>query len=373
MIGLFIYLLNASLLLVLVLALYQLLLRNNTFHLVNRFYLLAGVLISLIVPLLPTVNNSSLLSFLLLTYAIGVAAMLLRLLIGIVKVLRSWTQMKREKYVSAILLHSDKDIPAYSFFNRIVIPSQLETDFIKYNMILSHEQIHVQQKHSWDSMFLELVKSFLWFNPFVYILKNELSKQHEFFVDRKLTEKTGATEQYGRLLIVQSGHLLNNSFTNAYNNSFIKNRIQMMMKTNDKSSSLFRHALSIGLVLVIAFFTACQTDAPISNSQSDEVLVEAEVMPEFPGGEDALLQFVYQNIKYPAEARTDGIEGMVVVQFVITKEGEVSNIETLRDIGGGCGEAAAAVVAKMPKWNPGQHKGKAVNVEYKLPVKFKLQ
>lgn len=99
---------------------------------------------------------------------------------------------------------------------------------------------------------------------------------------------------------------------------------------------------------------------------------EAEKMPQFPGGEAALTQFLATNLKYPAIASENGIEGQVVVSFIVEKDGSLSDAKILRDIGGGCGQAALRLVSQMPKWSPGAHQGKPVRVRYTMPVKFKL-
>ena len=84
-----------------------------------------------------------------------------------------------------------------------------------------------------------------------------------------------------------------------------------------------------------------------------------------------MLEFIFDNIKYPAEAIASGIEGMVVVKFIVEKDGTLTNLEVVRDIGGGCGEEALQVVRKMNPWVPGNQDGKAVRTAFFLPIKFK--
>jgi len=111
-----------------------------------------------------------------------------------------------------------------------------------------------------------------------------------------------------------------------------------------------------------------------------------EEMPRFPGcdhieneserkkcADKALLQFIYKNITYPIFARENGIQGAVVVQFVIERDGLVTNAKLARDIGGGCGEEALRIVNQMPKWIPGKQNGKPVKVQFNLPIRFKLE
>ncbi len=95
--------------------------------------------------------------------------------------------------------------------------------------------------------------------------------------------------------------------------------------------------------------------------------------PEFPGGVDALMKYLQQNIKYPQLARENNITGRVYVTFVVERDGSVTGVRVVRDIGGGCGQEAVRVVKAMPKWSPGKQRGKAVRVQYNLPVNFSLR
>jgi len=125
--------------------------------------------------------------------------------------------------------------------------------------------------------------------------------------------------------------------------------------------------------------------------EEEEVFMIVEQSPRFPGCEDIsgdkaakeacatkkMLEYIYGNLKYPAIARENGIEGQVVIQFVVAKDGSIEDINLVRDLEGGCGEAALKVVRGMnslpQKWTPGKQRGRAVKVKYTLPVKFKLE
>lgn len=98
-----------------------------------------------------------------------------------------------------------------------------------------------------------------------------------------------------------------------------------------------------------------------------------EEMPEFPGGEEAIREFVVKNIQYPQKAIDAGAYGRVFVGFVIEPDGSVSNVTLLRGIGFGCDEEAMRVVKMMPKWQPGMQNGEAVRVSYMIPINFKLE
>lgn len=104
----------------------------------------------------------------------------------------------------------------------------------------------------------------------------------------------------------------------------------------------------------------------------EEIFVVVENEPEFPGGMDSLMAFLARNIVYPKTAKENGIHGKVFLTFCVEKDGSISNIKVLRDIGGGCGAEAVRVVKMMPKWTPGKQRGKAVRVQYNLPIQFIL-
>lgn len=108
------------------------------------------------------------------------------------------------------------------------------------------------------------------------------------------------------------------------------------------------------------------------DSLEDEIYIFPEIGPEFPGGGDALKNYFQSNMLYPQLAKDKGIEGRVNISFVVEKDGSISNIKILRDIGGGCGEEAVRIAKSMPKWKPGKLRGKVVRSQVNTSVKFSL-
>jgi TonB family protein len=104
----------------------------------------------------------------------------------------------------------------------------------------------------------------------------------------------------------------------------------------------------------------------------EEVFVFVEELPEFPGGSEARLKFLQENLNYPQQAKEKGIQGTVYVKFVVEKDGSISDAKIIRGIGAGCDEEVLRVVKLMPKWKPGKQRGKAVRVYFNMPVKFTL-
>ncbi len=98
-----------------------------------------------------------------------------------------------------------------------------------------------------------------------------------------------------------------------------------------------------------------------------------EEQPEFPGGEEARLRFLRDNMNYPMMAREAGIQGTVFVTFVVERDGSISDVQILRGIGGGCDEEAVRVARMMPRWKPGKQRNRPVRTQFRMPIRFALQ
>jgi len=105
---------------------------------------------------------------------------------------------------------------------------------------------------------------------------------------------------------------------------------------------------------------------------ADEIVVIAETMPSFVGGIGEFYKFVSKNLKYPAQARRMGIEGKVFVNFVVDKDGSLSDIKVVKGIGAGCDVEVERIINKSPKWNPGKQRGNPVRVRMMMPITFRL-
>jgi protein TonB len=129
------------------------------------------------------------------------------------------------------------------------------------------------------------------------------------------------------------------------------------------------------IILSLVLLLSCKKNTEDLNDQSvkeDETFNFVEQLPEFPGGPAAMTKFINDNMRYPEEAKLHKVAGTVVIQFVVTKEGKITNVTLTRGIGYGCDEEALRVIQSMPDWKPGKYKNKEVPVNFTLPVKFKL-
>ena len=119
---------------------------------------------------------------------------------------------------------------------------------------------------------------------------------------------------------------------------------------------------------------AAPVEAPVEEEEEEVVFVVVESMPEFPGGQQALFKYLSENVKYPVIAQENGIQGKVICQFTVNKDGSIVDIQVVRSAGDkSLDKEAVRVIQSMPKWKPGKQRGKPVRVKYTVPVNFKLQ
>lgn len=112
--------------------------------------------------------------------------------------------------------------------------------------------------------------------------------------------------------------------------------------------------------------------AVVEETDEEEIFQVVEEMPEFPGGQEALLAYLGKNIKYPSIAQENNIQGRVIIEFVVNKDGSIVEPRVLKSLDSSCDKEALRVIKAMPKWKPGKQRGKAVRVKYTCPVMFRL-
>ncbi len=127
------------------------------------------------------------------------------------------------------------------------------------------------------------------------------------------------------------------------------------------------------LLLATLFISSSALRAQTDSTKTDEAFTVVEQMPEYPGGNDAMSKFLDQNLIYPPLAKKQKIQGKVWLGFIVDKFGNVTSVEILRGIRGGCEEEAARVVRLMPRWSPSYQDGRPVSVKFRLPINFSLQ
>ena len=416
---------------------FRLLLSRETFHRFNRIALLGILILSCAIPfvevtmkepmevsqqlltweellLMANLNRTATIETapesaimwreaLLMVYLLGIVFFFLRNVWSLTRMLRlikGSTLVRQENGIT--LITHQKEIAPFSWMKFVVIS---EKD-LKENgeEILTHEYAHIRKRHSIDLLIADICIFFQWFNPASWLLKQELQNIHEFEADESVIAQGIDAKKYQLLLIKKAVGTRLYSMANSFNHSSLKKRITMMLK--EKSSPWARlkylYVLPLAAIAITAFarpevsavadelssakvndlVASMKTNQPETASVAvkdtltpDEFVFEVvEQMPEFPnGGVTGLTEYIKKNLRYPAEAKKAGTQGRVVVQFLINKNGAISDVSVLRSVDRLLDAEAVRLVRSMPKWKPGMQKGKAVTVKYTLPVPFRLK
>lgn len=327
-------------------------------------------------------------------YLAGVLVLLVRLALQAFSLYRLIIRMP-EKEINGVRVKCLNDPSGpFSFFGWIFMnPAAVKEDEI--SEILTHEMAHVKQHHSVDVLLAEMVSICCWMNPFAWLLKREVRLNLEFLADRKVMEAGFATKSYQYHLL---GLAYNHKYglSNNFNFSHLKQRIIMMNKKKSNATGHIKYALFVlpAFALLVAGNISCSQDvsqtedakeevvapvspeakeAPADSTAKEEVFMVAEQMPEFPGGMKEMLKFLQENVKYPENAMKNNVQGRVIVQFVVEKDGTPTEFKVLRSVDPDLDAEALRVLQTMPKWKPGMQRGEVVRVKFTVPVSFKLQ
>ena len=521
-----VYILKSAVCLAMFYLFYRLLLSKETFHRFNRIALLGVMLLSCLLPLVKvTVEqvspvNAQVMSMedlllmyqwnseavveegsrpfhwqegLVLVYFVGLFFVIVRHLWSLGRMLYLIRHSRCERLDNGIRLvvHRRKLAP-FSWMRYIVIS---ETDLKESgHHILVHEMAHIHHRHSWDLLLTEACAWLQWFNPAIWLLKQELQNIHEYEADEEVLRQGINAKEYQMLLIKKAVGARLYSIANSFNHSSLKKRITMMIrkKSNPWARAKYLYVLPLAAVTVAAFarpeiskpldeissvkvndlsavletyadknvsnpaektklkmkvvdekgepiiaatvlvvnttngtitdengnFTlevgtdqsiqvayigmstvtmsvkdclkkADQTivltesdtkkyvkvvaSAPQTVVSDDQTFSVVEQMPEYPGGMRAGLEFMARNLRYPTKAREAGKQGRVIVQFVVRKDGSLSDFKVLCPVDPWLDAEAIRVISTMPKWKPGMQDGKPVSVKFTLPVTFMLE
>ena len=473
----FVYILKASVCLALFYLCYRVGLSKETFHRFNRITLLSLMVFSFLLPLVEvTVKGVPELSqpffsleesmqavvmesgnvpdetsvhfpwkaLMLQVYVLGILFFLLRYGWSLGRMSCLLRTCRKEEWEGGITLYVHrKKVAPFSWMKMMVIS---EEDLAKNGMaILAHERAHIRSGHSWDLLLMQVCILLQWFNPAVWLLKQELQTVHEYEADKWVVGQGIDAKAY-QLSIIESvvGTRLF-TMANNFNHTLLNKRIRMMNKARSNRWAYMKclFVLPMAALAVVAFArppidelkysflnekgllttVEMKRKGYFTSSMKDSVLVVvdeqvkgygqqaledipgeqiasiltipseatikvatkkalvkekiifkiAEEMPEFPGGMKECMKFINKNTRYPAEAHRNGIHGRVVVDFLVTDEGDIKAPTISKSVDPVLDAEALRVIKMMPRWKPGKQRGKPVNVVFKLPVSFNLQ
>ncbi len=332
------------------------------------------------------------------------AAFILRFLIQLFSVYRVWKRSERRLLLDNVVYRPAKEVTPFSFFKWIFIHTDAYSEQ-ELQQILLHENTHVKQWHSIDVVITELLCLFFWWNPFTWLFKREVIMNLEYLADSHVLHEGVDSREYQYHLLRLTYHESAVPIANNFNVSQLKQRIMMMNKTKSPALRVAKYLLALPLLFLFVVanslyagqdetdqlteiesekievgallpmngeVTTVTQESSINQEPGEPIFQVVENAPEFPGGVEALMKFLSENTRYPVIAIDHGIQGRVIVRFVVTKTGKVSNVEVMRGVDPSLDREAVRVVEAMPAWKPGTQKGEAVNVYYTLPIVFKL-
>ena len=327
-------------------------------------------------------------------------------------------------------------VAPYSWLHHIVI--SLEDYEKNGHEIILHEKGHIHNLHSFDILLLTLVEMLQWWNPLVYMLGMSLRDVHEYEADDYVLHQGVSLRDYQNLLIRKAVGASSYTFANNFNHSLTKKRITMMCKkkSNPWMRSKVLYAVPMVAIALSAFATpafvnpiekdmesggtSSLTEGKVTNNfpigqtdqqkkkgttkmKGDKVLDTCDKLPEFEGGQEQLMKLLQTNVRYPETAQSMGVQGRIVVEFIVEKDGSVSDVKVCKKDITPSLESATVItyadeedkpkpteeelrkatkaleeetirVARLTsgKWTPGEQDGQKVRVKFSLPLTFRL-
>jgi len=413
---------------------YKLFLSRDTFLRTKRLYLKFGFLFSLFLPLINiadwfpkeqitrtiTLNEITLPEFtvtpkaafswdfetvLLMIYAAVCAGLIIRFAIQLLSIIIMRRNGTKTIIQNTEVIVLNKEIAPFSFLKWIFINPDLHTES-ELKEILTHESIHTTQMHTGDVFLSELMVIYFWINPFAWLLRREIRQNLEFIADNKVLESGFDSKKYQYHLLQLSYQTPEVKLGNNFNVSPLKKRIIMMNQQKTNKAGLLKYSLVVPLALALIISSNAQAivskakealnettaiAAPQNTQQKQAQPVKTEMkfvppviekdkqifqvvekMPQYPGGEAALMKYISETVKYPASAAEKNIQGRVIVRFVVNTDGKIEQTEVMRSVDPAIDKEAVRVVNAMPQWVAGEQGGKKVSVYFTLPINFKL-
>ncbi|OXA70127.1 peptidase M56, BlaR1 [Flavobacterium aquidurense] len=403
------YLLKSGILLLVFYAVYKLWLENEKMFRFNRIYLLGSLVFSFVIPLQlisiasgfsnkigfiqleelviqKSNENAEMISvndFVFVLIGIFYAFIVLMLTIRLVLNLYSFYKRIKNNQVEFIqgekIVLIEQPILPHSFWKSIFInKNEFEKGKIPSELI-AHEKAHLDQKHTLDILFIEVLQIVFWFNPLLVFYKKAIKLNHEFLADEAVNKQFGSVKSYQNLLLDFASHKNTVALASNINYLITKKRLLMMTKKESPIKIVLK-VFSVGVVyalLLFVFSTKATAQKALNKADVKEkdlyVLADVEKLPEFPGGLTKFYKFIGENFKMSAEANKNKIEGKAYMQFIIEKDGSLSGIKTLQDPGYGIGDEATRVLKLSPKWTAATQEGKPVRVMYSLPITLQAE
>ncbi|MFH7003653.1 M56 family metallopeptidase [Flavobacterium bizetiae] len=398
------YLLKSGILLLVFYAVYKLWLENEKMFRFNRIYLLGSLAFSFVIPLQLISFNagfSTKIGFIQLeelviqksseklgvisfddfaTVFIAMVYVFIVLMLAIRFFLNLYSFYKRTKNNEIQFVQGEKivlieePVLPHSFWKSIFInKNEFEKGKIPSELI-THEKAHLDQKHTLDILFIEIFQIVFWFNPLLLFYKKAIKLNHEFLADEVVNIQFQSVRNYQNLLLDFASNKNTVALASNINYLITKKRLLMMTKKESPTKIVLK-VFSVGVMYALLLFVFSTKATAQKGSNKADVkdkdlytMANIEKLPEFPGGLTEFYKFIGKKFKMPAEAQKNKFEGKAYMQFIIEKDGSLSDIKTLQDPGYGIGDEATRVLKLSPKWTAATQEGKPVRVMYSLPI-----
>jgi beta-lactamase regulating signal transducer with metallopeptidase domain len=395
------YLLKSGILLLIFYAVYKLWLENEKMFRFNRAYLISSLAFSLIIPLQlftfnPFIGNSlnsiqleeiiirssntisdktsiyEILNFILsLIYVVVALLLSIRFALNIYTFYKKLNNNKTQFMNGEKVILIEEPILPHSFWNAIFINADdFENKKIPSELIV-HEKAHLKQKHTLDILFIEVLQIVFWFNPLLILYKKAIKINHEFLADEAVNNQFNSVTYYQNLLLGIASNKTNVALASNINYLITKKRFLMMAKKQSPIKITLK-VFIVGVIYSLLLFTfstktVAQGNAVTNLDKSQQENSEIK-NPEYPGGITEFYKLVGMNFQISPEADKNKVEGKILIKFMVEKDGSLSEFKVEKDLGYGMAEEAIRVIKLSPKWIPGSENGKAVRVEYSMPI-----
>jgi beta-lactamase regulating signal transducer with metallopeptidase domain len=405
------YFIKVLLFQLLFLAVYDLLLKRETFFQWNRAYLLFTSLLAYLIPFLKFYNPHEILPqgyvvqlpeillsptvtikqhleeptlffnafHLIFWIGIAVASLLFVLkLYHIFKLISSHEKQHKQKYWLVLLEKNS----AFSFFKYLFLGKNIPAE--TQQQIIEHELVHIRQKHSVDLLFFEMQRIVFWFNPFSYLYQQRISELHEFIADAKAIKDTNSTLYFNKLLL-QTFDTTHTSFINPFfKHSLLKKRIQMFRKNKSKQVLKLKYLLLIPVTILMVFFSIKLVAQKNSTAKTKEKSYELSLVkksPIYPGCENITSQYeirkclsenIYthfkENFDFTLLKTSKDKRKMVYIGLLIGKNGKTTATIFTEDEK--VKKEALHLVSELSTMTPGIRKGENVAVRFSVFINY---
>jgi len=314
---------------------------------------------------------------LLIIYLVGFAYSILKFFLRIrvfketIWYKRHNTRYKKEGY---FFLKTEGSLPTFSFLNYLFWDDSQELSDEEKKQIISHEEVHIKEKHSIDILGIELLKAVFWFNPLLFLYRNLLEEAHEYYADAKAAMKTSSVV-YTKLLVKSTFSQMGLAYGSHFKKNQTLKRVKMLSKTKRINALKLLVPIPFAALLFFVFSFEAQlyntievkdyTVQPIHNVGSEDELPVPAI------GLKSWTDELEDNISYPLEAKLKQVEGDVVVSFVVNERGNLEQLKFDEKLGFGTEQQILDALRKAGRWEPAVIDGETTPLRVSLPISFK--